>query len=180
VPTYSNFTGLGYPRTITDPNGNLTTYTYDARGQLLTSTQTIDGASQTTTFEYHPLGGVKKINRPDASTESRSYLANGRLSEIYHNAGTALEADHVKYSYNALGGLSAVSNYRRTFVPIECIDGATSMSAEPNRRSQDTSVTPNALPPECLPAHYDDSPEQRGHVLWLRRFRPPDESKRRQ
>jgi YD repeat-containing protein len=55
--TYNTYNAYGQPLSITDPNGILTTLTYDAR-QRLTSRVT---ASETTAFDYWPTGLLKKV-----------------------------------------------------------------------------------------------------------------------
>ena len=52
VTTYNTYNAHGQPLTITDPNGVVTTLTYDARQRLTSRTV----GSEQTTFDYWPTG----------------------------------------------------------------------------------------------------------------------------
>ena len=61
VTTYNTYNAHGQPLTVTDPNGVVTTLTYDARQRLTSRTV----GSEQTTFEYWPTGLLKKTTLPD-------------------------------------------------------------------------------------------------------------------
>lgn len=87
----------GNPLTITRPNGAVTTMTYDAKGNLLTSTeQTI---SATTTFTYEPVfNQVTRITDPKGNQTNITY-------DIKGNPLTITDADNkvTRFFYNAQG-----------------------------------------------------------------------------
>lgn len=76
----------GRPLTLSDPNGLITTLTYDARGRLKSST--VDG--HTTGFTYDPVGNVTNISRPGGLSLTYSYDAARRLTGIQDNAGNRI------------------------------------------------------------------------------------------
>lgn len=96
--TYNTYNAYGQPLTITDPNGILTTLTYDAR-QRLTSRQT---AGETTTFDYWPTGLLKKVALPDASYVSYTYDDAHRLTQIADALG-----NKITYTLDAMGNHTA-------------------------------------------------------------------------
>ncbi len=77
----------GRPLTIVDPNGALTTLTYDARGRLLT--RTVAGA--TTTFAYDGVGNVIQTTMPNGAFLSNAYDAAHRLVAVADNLGNRIE-----------------------------------------------------------------------------------------
>lgn len=125
--TYSNYNGLGLVGRVAGPNGDITDYTYDARGRVVTKTTHPGGAAAVWKYIYDEFGLLGKLISPDGqvttwardpssmrvassthtdrggtSTETYVYNANGDVLE--HNLtrdGTAglVEAFH----YDALG-----------------------------------------------------------------------------
>jgi YD repeat-containing protein len=61
---------------VTDPNGHVTTYTYDADGNQLTST---DALANTSSFSYNALNETASATTPLGETTSYSYDSNGNL-----------------------------------------------------------------------------------------------------
>jgi RHS repeat-associated protein len=100
--TYNTYNAYGQPLTITDPNGILTTLTYDAR-QRLTSRQT---ASETTAFDYWPTGLLKKVTLPDASFIAYTYDGAHRLTQITDALG-----NKTVYTLDAMGNRTAENSY---------------------------------------------------------------------
>lgn len=87
----------GLARRFEDPNGLVTTVTYDARGRL--ATRTVGG--ETTTFQSTPFGGVKKLTLPDGSFYEFAYDAAHRLTQI-KNASN----ERMVYTLDALGNVT--------------------------------------------------------------------------
>jgi RHS repeat-associated protein len=81
--TYTTYNAQGQPLTVTDPNGVVTTLTYDLRQRVTSRTV----GAETTTFEYWPTGLLKKATLPDASYLSYTYDAAHRLTEITDSEG---------------------------------------------------------------------------------------------
>ena len=103
--TYNTYNAHSQPLTITDPNGVVTTLTYDAR-QRLTSRQT---ASETTAFDYWPTGLLKKVTLPDASYVLYTYDAAHRLTQISDALG-----NKIVYTLDGMGNRTAENGYDPT------------------------------------------------------------------
>ena len=78
--TYANYNALGQPGVVTTANGAAVSYTYNARGQVLTETRTINGAAQTTTTAYDNRGRAVTVTTPDAESVSTTYDAYDRVT----------------------------------------------------------------------------------------------------
>jgi len=100
--TYNSYNAHGQPLTLTDPNGVLTTLTYDAR-QRLTSRQV---GTETTSFSYWPTGLLKKVTLPDGSYVQYTYDAAHRLSDITDGSG-----NKIHYTLDAMGNRTAENTY---------------------------------------------------------------------
>jgi RHS repeat-associated protein len=102
VTTYNTYNAHGQPLTITDPNGVVTTLTYDAR-QRLTS-RAVSG--ETTSFSYWPTGFLKQVTLPDGSYLLYSYDGAHRLTQISDGLG-----DKIVYTLDAMGNRTAENTY---------------------------------------------------------------------
>ena len=102
VTTYNTYDAHGQPLTITDPNGVVTTLTYDARSRL----KTRQVGSETTTFDYYPTGLLQKVTLPDTSYVQYTYDAAHRLTRISDGAG-----NYVSYTLDAMGNRTSESAY---------------------------------------------------------------------
>ncbi|MCZ6789325.1 MAG: hypothetical protein O7D33_05215 [Chloroflexi bacterium] len=113
------------PTKITRPNGSVVTLTYDARGNLLTTTEQAIGA--TTTFTYEPtFNQVTSITDPQGNTTTLTYDANGNPTQIADalNNSTTLAYDSrglltsvtdalgnvTTFGYNAQGNLISTTD----------------------------------------------------------------------
>jgi len=102
VTTYNTYNAHGQPLTITDPNGTVTTLTYDLR-QRLTSRQV---GTELTSFAYYPTGLLQKATLPDNSYVQYTYDPAHRLTQIADGAGNA-----IKYTLDYMGNQTAESAY---------------------------------------------------------------------
>jgi YD repeat-containing protein len=102
VTTYNTYNAYGQPLTITDPNGVVTTLTYDAR-QRLTSRQI---GTETTSYSYYPTGLLNVVTSPDGSTMTSTYDGAHRLTDITDGLG-----NHVHYTLDAMGNHAAENTY---------------------------------------------------------------------
>jgi YD repeat-containing protein len=102
VTTYNTYNAFGQPLTLTDPNGVLTTLTYDKR-QHLTSRQV---GSELTSFSYYPTGLLKEVTLPDNSYLVYTYDGAHRLTQVTDEAG-----NYVKYTLDSMGNRTAVNSY---------------------------------------------------------------------
>jgi len=141
--TYANFDALGNPQTVTDPNGNSTTYTYDTNGRV----STILAPGDTSSTQYFYVGGscgascsgggkIDHIILPEGNTISYTYDSMGNLSSIKDNANNTINYTYdsegnklteqikdstgtlqksLNYSYDALNRLSKITNPDSTY-----------------------------------------------------------------
>jgi len=103
--SYGDFDGLGNPLTVTDPNGAVTNYTYNATGKVLTVKA--PGDIQPTTYSYvsggcTSCGGttdrIDTIILPEGTLIDYDYDLYGNLSKISDSLGNS-----VNYSYDSVG-----------------------------------------------------------------------------
>ena len=102
MTTYNTYNAHGQPLTITDPNGVVTTLTYDAR-QRVTSRQV---GTETTSYAYYPTGLLHTVTLPDGSTIVHTYDGAHRLTKMADGAG-----NYVSYTLDAMGNRTAESAY---------------------------------------------------------------------
>ena len=92
----SNRTSLtdpaGLVASITDAQSNTTTFTYDGRGNRLTS---VDALNNTTSYTYDVMNRLTKITAPDLSTTQFAYDTRGRRISVTdaNNKTTAYQYD---------------------------------------------------------------------------------------
>jgi RHS repeat-associated protein len=102
VTTFNTYNAHGQPLTITDPNGVVTTLTYDLR-QRLTSREV---GTETTSYSYYPTGLLKQVTLPDSSSILYTYDAAHRLTKITDGAG-----NYVSYTLDNAGNRTAENTY---------------------------------------------------------------------
>ncbi len=93
VTTFSSYDGGGRLLSSTDANGTVTTQSYWPRGWLKAQTVTTAGSSatsQTTSYAYWPTGSLKTVTMADGSTLSYGYDAAHRLTDITDAAGNKI------------------------------------------------------------------------------------------
>lgn len=109
VITYSNYDAYGNVGRITDPNGNHTDFTYDARGRIETITQVEagpGGADIVTEYFYDGAGNIDYIRLPKGNIVDYGYDAANRLTSITRRLGpdASSEAiDSITYEYDDSG-----------------------------------------------------------------------------
>lgn len=94
VTQFTTYDLNGNPLTIIDPNGVITTLTYDLR-QHLTS-RTVGG--ETTTYQYDAVGQLLKITLPDGRYTAYTYDPAHRLTAIADALGNS-----ITYTLDAMG-----------------------------------------------------------------------------
>jgi RHS repeat-associated protein len=102
VTTYGTYNGHGQPLTITDPNGVVTTLTYDKRQRILSR----EVGTETTSYSYWPAGLLKLVTLPDSSTVEYTYDAAHRLDKITDGLG-----NYVSYTLDAMGNRTGEKSY---------------------------------------------------------------------
>jgi YD repeat-containing protein len=94
VTQVTRYSAHSQPEEIIDPNGLVTTLTYDVRQRLLTRTV----GTEVTGYQYDNAGQLKKIISPDSSFIAYTYDAAHRLTAIADNLG-----NRVQYTLDAMG-----------------------------------------------------------------------------
>jgi RHS repeat-associated protein len=102
VTTFNTYNAYGQPLTITDPNGVVTTLTYDARDRITSS----EIGTETTSYSYWPTGLLKLVTLPDSSTIQYTYDGAHRLTTVTDGAG-----NYLSYTLDALGNHTADKSY---------------------------------------------------------------------
>ncbi len=92
---------LGNKDSIRDREGNITTFNYDTRGNLLSITSP-PPYNYKTTYEYDSHDNLKKINSPDGGVRSFEYDGNNNLVKVREKIDQSTDA-LTKYSYNIKG-----------------------------------------------------------------------------
>ncbi|EPF71944.1 RHS repeat-associated core domain-containing protein [Acinetobacter rudis] len=103
VTTYTNYNALGLVGKVTDPNGFIEEYGYNARGQIITIKKVLDNNRVSTqTFQYGAFG-VTQIDH-NGSKESIYYNDNGTVAQITYGIGNQ-NLITKEYTYSNLGKL---------------------------------------------------------------------------
>ena len=91
--TYSNYNALGEPGHVVGANGNVTDFTYDARGRVATRTTHPNGVATTWTYAYDDFGLLAKVTAPDGEVATWDRDPEMRVTSIGHNDkdGTSVE-----------------------------------------------------------------------------------------
>jgi len=84
---YTKYNKHGQVLESSDPNGVVTTNTYDLRQRLLSTTV----GGQTTTYTYDLAGQLKKVTLPDTSWVGYDYDDAHRQVAVYDNRGNRIE-----------------------------------------------------------------------------------------
>ncbi len=101
--TYGGYNGLGQPESSVGPNGDRTTYRYDARGRVETKTTNPNGSPATWTYAYDGFGLLSSLAGPDGQITTWNRDARMWVSYITHNDkdGTSTES----FNYDADGNV---------------------------------------------------------------------------
>ena len=90
----------GYPTSITDANGVVTTLAYDVRNRLVS--QTVNG-SYTTSFTYDNVGQLMQVTLPSGAVTKYTYNGARLLTSIEDGLGNSIE-----YTYDVMGNVTKV------------------------------------------------------------------------
>lgn len=102
VTTFNTYNAYGQPLTITDPNGVVTTLTYDLRQRV----KSREVGTETTSYIYYPTGLLETVTLPDSSTVQYTYDGAHRLTDITDGLG-----NHTHYTLDAMGNRTAENTY---------------------------------------------------------------------
>jgi len=87
---------LGRPLSITDPNGLVTQLAYDARGRIIS--RQVGG--ELTTFDYDPVGNLKRLTLPDGSYLVLTHDDAHRVTKLTDQGG-----NEIVYTLDAAGNI---------------------------------------------------------------------------
>ncbi|MEM7276898.1 MAG: RHS repeat-associated core domain-containing protein [Pseudomonadota bacterium] len=97
--TYNAYDSRGRLTSMTEPNGLVTSYTYDARDRLLTETKTPTvGTARTTTYTYDSHGQLLTAAFPDGLTLTYQYDNAHYLASVTDQLGNS-----ISYAYDLKG-----------------------------------------------------------------------------
>jgi RHS repeat-associated protein len=102
VTTVNTYNVYGQPLTLTDPNGVVTTLTYDARMRLASR----NIGTETTSYSYYPTGLLDLVTLPDGGTVQYAYDGAHRLTDITDGLG-----NHIHYTLDTMGNRTAENTY---------------------------------------------------------------------
>jgi YD repeat-containing protein len=86
VTRYGNYDVNGRVGQITDPNGLITTFTYGPRGWL----DSVSSGGEVTSYTYDAVGNLKTVTMPDGTTTTYSYDDAHRLTSIADSLGNKI------------------------------------------------------------------------------------------
>ena len=120
VTTYDNYDPNGRLLQMTDPNGLVTTYTYDPRGRVKTITQTpATGAAAIWQYRYTPWGDVSQVIDPDGVILTYGYDAAHYLRTVTDALG-----DQIRYRYDLKGNRTQEYTYHAVGTLTHAVDTA--------------------------------------------------------
>lgn len=119
VTAFTYEPNFNFIKTITDPGGNVTTYTYDyelsepMKGNLRRITYpTVDGVTPQEQFTYNTFGQLDAATDPTSIVTKYLYDAtSGYLTQVTEGFGTSL-ASNRSFSYDAVGNLTTLTDPR--------------------------------------------------------------------
>lgn len=105
--SYDAYDSHGRLLQMTDPNGLVTTFTYDPRGNVTAiAAAAPDGVTRTTTFVYDGAGQVTSVTQPSGITINFQYHAAHQLIRATDAAGNSIE-----YGYDSRGNVTSEKVY---------------------------------------------------------------------
>lgn len=102
VTQYTAYDAGNRLSSMTDPNGLVTTMTYDSRGRLTSR----DVGGEVTTYTYDLAGQLTGVEMPDGATQSYVYDTAHRLTEVHDSLG-----NKVVYTLDGMGNRTAENAY---------------------------------------------------------------------
>lgn len=105
VTTYDDYDANGRPGTVTDPNGVVTSFTYDLLGRVETITAEHPGnpsLNAVTTMAYDEVGNVIELTLPSTDTLLMDYDSANRLVAM-----RAASGERWDYAYDKMGNVTS-------------------------------------------------------------------------
>ena len=101
--TAITYTATGAVASVTDPDGNTTTYDYNGQGELVTMTNAL---GPSTVYTYNSTGLVGSETDADGNVRTYSYDSENRLVAENWYDPQGEQVDALRFSYNAAGQLT--------------------------------------------------------------------------
>jgi RHS repeat-associated protein len=113
VTTFTYESSFNFVKTITDPRGNVTTYDYDAKGNIIKITYpTVGAVIPKSNFTYNVYGQVETVTDPNGNiTKYEYYSDTGYLKKIIQGFGS-LDQCQTEFTYDTVGNVSSMTNPR--------------------------------------------------------------------
>lgn len=144
--TYTNYNALGQPGRITTPNGAITDYTYNARGQTLTVTEYVNNVANTTTNGYDNRGRLVAITAPDGVVTHYDYDNADRLVKTWR-----VESNYPTAALASLTGGSTSMSAASPSTHLLSNPSTSQAQVTDSKPKQGTVVATNEIPPNRLP-----------------------------
>jgi RHS repeat-associated protein len=130
--------------TETDPNGNVTSYTYDQAGNTLTET---DPLGNTTSSTYNSLNEPLTVSNPVGTTTTYTYDANGNLLSTSTPLAGTDSSRVTTYSYgdSSAPGLPSSMTNPDGDTTTYTYDSYGDLTSSTNAAGEETTYTYNAL-----------------------------------
>ena len=101
VSNYDSYDSAGRLTQMTGPNGLQTSFVFDTRGRLVTTTETPTvGTARVTSMTYDDAGQLSTQTLPNGTTLTYTYSAAHYLTSVTDNLGNS-----VSYDYDVMGNL---------------------------------------------------------------------------
>jgi RHS repeat-associated protein len=102
VTTINSVNYRGEATSVTDPNGVITSLTYDSLGRLKTVTVDPSGLAATTSLTYNAVGDITQVARPNGAYLQYTYDDARRVTQVQDNTGAL-----IAFARDAMGNVTA-------------------------------------------------------------------------
>jgi RHS repeat-associated protein len=113
VTTFTYEPNFNFIKTITDPQGNTTTYDYDDKGNLIKITYPkVADSSPTVLFTYNQYGQIKTVTDPNGIITQYEYdPQTGYLTRIIKDSGDETHLNTTtQFSYDEAGNVTSITD----------------------------------------------------------------------
>ncbi|GAB3382913.1 RHS repeat-associated core domain-containing protein [Lysobacter fragariae] len=130
--TYSNHSALGQPGRVTGVNGDITDYTYDARGRVTRVRTYRNNGQQDRLVAYDNEGRISQVSAPDGMVMKYAYNPDNHdwIDSISVDSTGVLEGNGIReqrqFIYDANGDVTQVRDYivdGKYVTRYECLQG---------------------------------------------------------
>jgi RHS repeat-associated protein len=106
------YDSYGNVSSLTDPNGNTATYTYDSANNVLSEMHPVDSTHHaTTSYTYNSFGEALTVTDALGNVTTNTYDSHGNLTSVTTPAPNGNTAASVtQFAYNSLGELTTITD----------------------------------------------------------------------